>query len=359
MRMLVLLVMALLVSPASAWGRQFPPPEEFEQLRAEAESAPLFADEEPLRLELFTDLEFLKDERPEEDEIEALLRFPGPDREMDVDIRVRTRGVFRRESRNCSFPPLRLNLPRGRMEGTIFQGQNRLKLVMPCREGRRNFQGYVLKEYLAYRMLNVLTPASFRVRLVDLTVLDTSGDNDPVRQYGFLIEAEEALAARNRAVVSEWEEFSPGGMDPDQGAVVSLFQFMIGNTDWSPVRFHNAILLLDDQGRYLTVPYDFDFSGIVEAPYATPDPSIGIRTVRDRSYRGFCWASLDYDGLNRLFVEKRPEFEALWNGLEVLEDGDRNRGLDYLELFYRIIEVPGSYRRQVVERCRDWSGGDA
>jgi len=353
-------LMAGILAPTPGSALQFPPPEEMARMAAEAEAAPLFASEEPLVLHLFTDLEFLKDERPDEEEIAALIRFRDEDGDWrDERAEVRTRGIFRREARNCSFPPIRLDVPTGRMEGTVFHGQDKLKLVMPCREGRGNFQALVLKEYLAYRMLNVLTPFSFRVRLVDLTVHDTSGDNDPIRQVGFAIEDDEALAARNRAVVSEWERFSPGGMDVPQASLVSVFQYMIGNTDWSAVEFHNAILLWDDQGRYLTVPYDFDFSGIVEAPYATPDPRLGIRTVRDRLYRGFCWPEADYEGLNRTFTEKRPELEALWHGLEVLENGDRDRGLDYLELFYRIVEVPGSWRRQVVERCRGWSeGGD-
>lgn len=347
----------LTLLPALLTAQQLPPVEELDALQAEADSAPLFAEEDPLRLHLFVDLAFLKDERPDEEEVAALLRFRWPDGEWaDAPAQIRTRGVFRRETRNCSFPPLRLDVPRGAMEGTVFHGQDKLKVVLPCREGRGNYRALVLKEYLAYRMLNLLTPVSYRVRLVELTVHDTSGDGDPVTEHGFLIEADEALAARNRAVVSEWERFFPQGMDPEQASTVSLFQFMIGNTDWSPVEFHNAELLWDDQGRYLTVAYDFDFSGIVEAPYASPDPQLPIRTVRDRTYRGFCWEGVDYDALNQRFTALRPEFEALWNGLPLLESGDRQRGLDYLELFYRILEVPGSYRRQVVEACRRLPG---
>jgi hypothetical protein len=341
------------LAPVAAAGQALPPASELDQLQAEAEAAPLFGDTDPLVLEFFVDLEYLKDERPEEEELAAMVRFRWPEgRWADSRAEIRTRGIFRRESRNCSFPPLRLDLPRGAMEGTVFHGQDKLKLVFPCREGRSQFQALVLKEYLAYRMLNLVTPASYRVRLVELTVHDTAGDSDPVSGYGFLIESDEAMAARNRAVMSEWEEFAPDGMDVEQATLVSLFQFMIGNTDWSPVYFHNAKLIRDDQGRYLTIAFDFDFSGIVDAPYATPDPGIGIRTVRERSYRGFCWADADYEGLSRRFTELRPEFEGLWRDMGLLEEGDRNRGLDYLELFYRIVEEPASYRRQVVERCR-------
>lgn len=348
---------ALALLPSLLGGQQLPSTPELDSLQREAETAPLFAGRDPLRLELFVDLSYLKDERPDEEEEAALLRFRRPDgRTADTRAQVRTRANFRREPRNCSFPPLRLDVPTGGMEGTVFHGQDKIKLVFPCMDGRDSYQVLVLREYLAYRMLGVLTPVSFRVRLVDLTIHDTSGELDPLHHHGFLIESDEAVAARNRAVVSEWERFFPEGMDVDQATTISLFQFMIGNTDWSPVEFHNALLLRDEEGRYLTVAHDFDFSGLVEAPYATPDPQFPIRDVRERLYRGFCWEGVDYDALNRRFVDARPALEALWHEMELLGDGDRRRGLDYLELFYRVIESPGTWRRQVVEACRGLPG---
>lgn len=348
---------ALALLPTLLAGQQLPPPAELDSLQREADAAPLFASADPLRLELFVDLTYLKDERPDDEEEAALLRFQRPDgRLADARAQVRTRGNFRREPRNCSFPPLRLDVPTGEMEGTIFHGQDKLKLVFPCREGRDGYQVLVFREYLAYRMLAILTPVSFRVRLVDLTIHDTSGELDPVRHHGFLIESDEAVAARNRAMISEWERFFPEGMDVDQATTISLFQFMIGNTDWSPVEFHNALLLRDGEGRYLTVAHDFDFSGLVEAPYATPDPQFPIRDVRERLYRGFCWEGVDHDALRRRFIDARPTLESLWHGMAWLGDGDRQRGLDYLELFYRVIEAPGTWRRQVVEACRALPG---
>ncbi len=351
------LVAALVLPTGSAAAQQLPPVEKLDKEQAESESAPLFASHDVLPMELWVDLEFLKDERPDEDEVAGLLRFEGPEgRWIDAAAEVRTRGIFRRESRNCSFPPLRLDVPKGDMKGTVLQEQDKIKLVFPCRTGRDSYQILVLREYLAYRMLNLLTPVSFRVRLVDLTIRDTAGEEDPVRQTGFLIESEELLAWRNRAVVSEWERFFPEGMDTQQAATVSLFQFMIGNTDWSSVEMHNTRLLWDDQGRYLTVPYDFDFAGIVDAPYASPDPQFPIRSVTERIYRGFCWEGVDYDAMNVRFTELRPDFERLVMELPGFNDGDRNDALNYLELFYRVLESEGRYRREVVEACRRMPG---
>ena len=353
------IVLLCLVSlPGRGAGQtQLPPAPELDARQAAAEAAPLFADEAPLTLELFVDLSWLEDERPTEEEVVGLLRLEGADgRVADHPVQVRTRGIFRNESRNCSMPPLRLDVPTGQMEGTVFEGQDKLKLVLPCRIGRDDYQTLVLREYLAYRMLGVLTAVSYRVRLVDLTIRDTAGDMEPVEAHGFLIEDEEQMAARVRAAVSDFETFFPQGMEPEQASVVSLFQFMIGNTDWSPVADHNATLLWDDQARYLTVPYDFDFSGIVEAPYASPDPELPIRSVRERLYRGFCWERVDLEAVRTRFLEARPRLEELWSEQALLDDGARQRGLDYLETFYRVLESPGTWRREVLEACRGMPG---
>ena len=80
----------------------------------------------------------------------------------EVDIRVRTRGNFRLE--NCQFPPLRVNFPASRVGGTVFDGQNGIKLVSHCRD-RADDEQNVIEEYLVYRSYNLLTDESFRVRL--------------------------------------------------------------------------------------------------------------------------------------------------------------------------------------------------
>lgn len=347
-------VLAVGLLPAAlAAQTQLPPAAELDALQAAAEAAPLFAEDGPLEMELFVDLSWLEDERPTEDEVDGLLRMQGIDgRTADHRVQVRTRGIFRNESRNCSMPPLRLNVATGRMEGTAFEGQDRLKLVLPCRTGQDDFQTLVIRELNAYRMLNVLTPASYRVRLVEITIRDTAGDMDPVQANGFLIEDEDAVAARMRAVVSDFETFFPQGLEAGQATLVSLFQFMIGNTDWSPVTSHNSTLLWDENGDYLTIPYDFDFSGVVEAPYATPDPQFPIRSVRERIYRGFCWEGVDMEALRNRFLEARPALERLWTEQPLLDGGEQRRALDYLETFYRVLESPGNWRRQVVEACR-------
>lgn len=339
--------------PAVAFGQEFPPSAELDSLAAAAQAAPLFASDAPLRITLVADMKTLVDERPDSAQLEGVLRFGDPGGgPAEVPVKVRTRGNFRRDKRNCSFPPIRLNVPKKAVEGTVLDGQDKLKLVSPCRAGRDNYQQLVYEEYLIYRTLLLLTPVGFRVRMLEITFEDSSGEEDPLTAHSFVIEDDDQMAIRNRGVVSEWEQFHPANMDGNQASLVALFQYMIGNTDWSAPLFHNMVMIRTVEGSYMVVPYDFDFSGMVDAPYAAPDPSLPIRDVRDRIYRGFCRPDVDQQALIELFRSRRPAITALWEGYELLEDGRRSRALDYLETFYRVLDSPARYRVEIERACR-------
>ena len=204
---------ALCALPVSAQAQDFglPTPEEYAERAAEAEAAPLFQSLEALKITLTTDIDWLRDERNDSVEVEGTATFIDLDgTEVTKPVDVRTRGIFRMNKRNCNFPPLRLDFPRGQMEGTVFHGQNRLKLVTPCHDGRDSYQNYVFDEYLAYRTLQVITPYSFRVRLVEITYVDIEDDYDTRTKYGFLIEDEDAMAERNRSTMVDVSQIAPG-----------------------------------------------------------------------------------------------------------------------------------------------------
>lgn len=328
-------------------------PEEVARRQARAGQAPLFASEEPLRLTLRTDISRLRRERPDEEEIEGEVSYADENgSEVLVPVKVRTRGNFRRERRNCDFPPLRLNFAGEAVEGTAFEGQDKLKLVTPCRESRRDYQRYVLQEYLIYRTYRMFSPVGFRVRLLEITYEDPDGGYDTRTVQAFLIEADEAMAARNRARLMEREQFHPAAMDGAQSTLVALFQYMIGNTDFSGPFFHNAVMVLSEDGRYLLVPYDFDFSGAVDARYATPDPKLPISSVRQRVFRGFCRDDVDHAALAETFNAHRQEIEALYRSFPGLEDGDRRRVLKYYDQFYDVLNDPRKYEREIIRACR-------
>lgn len=354
-RVVVPVLLAGLAVPAlAAQEPDLPSPEEIEAAR----TAPLFATHEPLVLTLETDVERLKDERDDERPPQpATISYRTDDgREVRIPLEVEPRGNFRREKRNCTFPPVRLDFDRDgpELEETVFAGENRLKLVVPCREGSDTYQRYLFREYAAYRMMNELHEISFRVRLLDLTWVHTEGDREPLRVHAFLIEDDARMAARASAVRADLPQLHPLAPGNEYVTLVALFQLMIGNTDWDPTVFHNVELVRTPDARYLTVPYDFDFAGAVDARYASPDPGFPIDDVRERLYRGFCVETVDMDALAARFVERREAMFAAVRAVPAWEDGDREDFLDYVAEFWDILEDPVDRRVLIEERCRGW-----
>lgn len=330
-----------------------PTPAEYAERARRAAAAPLFSTHDPLTLTLSTDISWIRDTRSDEEEVEGTVRYVGADgTEVTVPVKVRARGNFRRDKGNCNFPPLRLNFAGGTAEGTLFEGQDKIKLVTPCHDGRDNFQQYVLHEYLIYRTFRLLSPVGFRVRRVEITYEDPDGGYDTRTKTAFLLEEDEQMAERNRATLSEWDQFHPLSMEGEQASLVDLFQYMIGNTDFSLPMFHNAVLIREESGRYLPVPYDFDWAGVVNARYAVPDPQLGTRTVRERVYRGFCREGVDQGALVQRFNDQKAAIWSLYEETEGLSDGERKRALEYYERFYQTLNDPRRYEREILRACR-------
>lgn len=323
--------------------------------RQAAEDAPLFASHAIVEMRLRTDVDRLKDERPEEEQPGELSYALADGDTVRLEVEVRARGNFRRDERNCTFPPLRIDVRTSRAAGTLLEGEDKLKLVTPCNERRGDYERYVLREYLAYRMFNELTPWSFRVRLLRMTYEDTSGEHDPRTLFAFLLEDEERMAQRLGGVAHEIAQLHPTSTDAEYSTLVALFQLMIANTDWSSVAFHNTVAIRVGQGRFLTVPYDFDFSGLVDARYASPDPSLDIDDVTERVYRGFCRDDVDVRAVADRVRGRRAAIEAVVAGFSSLDEGGREDVLEYLEDFWRTLEDPSRFDRMVVRGCRSLS----
>lgn len=313
---------------------------------------PLFQDHEPLQLRLVADFDGLRGDREEEnDERDGVMMIEGEDDTFPIELR--TRGRFRLQSRTCRFPPLRLDVPRRRMEGTAFDNQDKLKLVTHCRDDDR-YEQNTLKEYLVYRLYNLLTDQSFQVRLARITYVDTSGEEDPIERWGFLIESEEALAERLGGEIIEERPngVHPSQIPPDVAGRVDLFQFMVGNTDYSIYSQHNVVGVEPPQATLIPVPYDFDWTGFVDAPYARPDPSLDIRNVRQRVYRGLCRPGLDYAALYDRFVSQREAMTSLIRGMDELDEDERSDAVEFLDDFWETIGDQRQAGRAIERACR-------
>ncbi len=334
-----------------------PTPEEYAERAEAAERAPLFQSDDPLEMTLRTDIAVIRDERNDSVEVDGTATFTDLDgTEATRPVKVRARGNFRRDKSVCNFPPLRLNFPRGDMDGTVFEGQNHLKLVTPCRDNSDDYQRYVFDEYLAYRVLNLLTPASYRVRLVHINYEDVNGDYGPKTKYGFLIESDDQMAERNHGTFLEVPQMHPIMADAEQADITAMFNYMIGNLDWSDAFFHNAGVIETEDGRHLTVPYDFDFSGVVNARYASVPEKLKDRVtrVRNRLFWGFCRPELTQSAMSMAFNLKRDQIEQLYRSFPYYQKPDQAKdALDYYEDFWKVIDDPSKFEREIVKKCRE------
>ncbi len=260
-------------------------------------------------------------------------RTPGTPLHVSVDgietaVAVRTRGKSRVEL--CNFPPLRLNFSSDQAEGTVFAGQDKLKLVTHCRRSG-DYQKNVIEEYAAYRIMNVLTDVSLRVRLLRVGYVDTEKPGrDPDVHFAFVIEADESLVARLGASMLKVPHVTKGMFNAEHAALGFVFQYLIGNTDWSFVRVlddehccHNGKLIsIGEQSYYL--PYDFDMSGLVDARHARPNPRLKLKSVTVRRYRGYCTDQAILRGAIRAVLRQREPILDVIAGLPGLrQEGDR------------------------------------
>lgn len=313
----------------------------------------LFQTDKPLRISLKFDMKLLIRTKHKGEYQKAQLSILNQNSVLvEKEIRVRARGITRRSI--CQFPPIKLNFKQNGPDNDTLNDINSLKLVTHCKNSALHEQ-YLLREYLVYRMYNLLTDSSFRVKLVHINYIDTEDKMKPLTKYGFLIESNDRLAERlqgtriSRTGINTWDT------DRSHTGLLDVFQYMIGNTDWSIPPLHNIRLVKPaiPYAKILAIPYDFDYSGMVNAMYAVPDENLGIESVRVRVYRGYCLPSDgDYQKLFTLFLENKQAMFSLVEDFELLDKRSRSEMLEYLEEFYTILENPRMAQREIIDVCR-------
>jgi hypothetical protein len=256
-------------------------------------------------------------------------------------VRTSIRGKSRRKV--CSFPPLRLDFERAALpaaSGGVFDGLDMVRLTTHCSD-QPSSQANVIEEYLAYRIFNLISDYSYRVRLLRATYVDTGETGATSTHYAFAVESEHHLARRLGGQVLEVDGLPKGRLNELQAASVYIFQYLIGNTDWSLVSgtgdnscCHNG-QLIDVDSDILYIPYDFDLSGLVNARYARPPPSLRIDRVTTRVYRGYCGPAEALSlALDRI-VGQRDAIIGLVRDAPGLTGSERARNIRYLEGFFR------------------------
>ena len=325
--------------------------------RAQDDGTPLFTSQDIMEVRMEVPVFTLIRERPDEEYLDGFFYYTGVDgAEHKLDLKVRTRGRYRRQKKTCRLPPIRLNFRKGQVEDTEFAGQDKLKLVTHCKTSDR-YEQLVLREYLAYRILNTLTDNSFRARLMRIHYVDTDGKESDMTRYGFVIEDRDDIADRIGQELYEVPKITYGDLEPEAAALVGIFEFMIGNTDFSLVAgpanddcCHNNVLFRASDGSVTPIPYDFDFSGLVDAPYAEPNPQLPIKSVRKRFYRGRCMYNEYVDNVFALMREKEAQVRAEVAAIP-FSDKSQKQVTRYMDDFYKVAGEPSSIDKYIVRGC--------
>jgi hypothetical protein len=320
-----------------------------------AEAAPraarLFEATEPLQVTLTADFGAIaKDRGTTKHDHVGTLAYGGPGEDtVAMEVRLRTRGHYR--LRTCQYPPLKVVFDRAHTAHTIFAHQGgSLKLVVQCRSSR-SYANYLLEEHLIYRVYNLLTDRSFRARLAVVTYVDPREKHRPETRYGFFMEDDDRMAARNSASVLKEKGIFQPDTDFEQMTLLGVFQYMIGNTDWSVAGLHNIVPIRDSTNVIFPVPYDFDWSGVIWTPYAQPDPRLGIATVRQRIFRAVCRTPVDLAPVFARFNALKDSIYALYRAQPGLEPQRVKQALDYYDEFYETINDQRRVDREFLRSC--------
>lgn len=327
---------------------------------AAEESDLLFQSAEPLDITITAPFRRIDKERDKETEYEGLLSYLDAQGEtVNLDVMLEVRGNYRLIKRNCRYSQLWVDLKRGQLEGTLFANQNRLKLVVQC--GRQNrYADYLIREQQAYSIFSEISDYDFGTRLLNVTYVDSEDEDDARTHMAFFLEHQNRLADRFEMDKVELNGIRRAELNGRQGVLVSLFMFLIGNTDYSIIRgpvddecCHNSKLLVNGEGEYFAIPYDFDASGYVDANYAPePMPEFNLRSNRSRLYRGFCVPDEIFSAAINTYLDAKSGLTAIVGDTTYISSRSVNRSLKFVEDFYEIINNPRKLRRQIVERCR-------
>lgn len=322
---------------------------------------PLFAQatpSQPLAITLSGPFDTINKERDKEAEYPGSLSFGNADGQpVTLDAQFSVRGNFRLRKDICSYAQLWVNLKKSQVKGTLFEKQDKLKLVVQCKDSAR-YTDYLAREHQAYRMFQALSDISFDTRLLRVTYAD-SGTGNTRTQPGFFIQHQKRVAKELDMTVLDATSAYKLRLDHYQSVLVSLFMYLVANTDYSMISAlpgqnccHNIKVLKDENGALYPVPYDFDSTGFVAASYAQPSGGIGQRSVKHRLYRGFCMPDEATAAALQALRDKRERISTIINSDPLSSQKGARRAVEYVDNFYQVIDDPQKLQREILNECR-------
>jgi hypothetical protein len=270
--------------------------------------------------------------------------------ELKIPVQLRTRGHYRLANRNCSFVPLRLDFKKGEVKGTVFDGQDKLKLVTHC-QSNALYEEYMVREYLAYKVHNLVTPRSYRARMAKVTYVDSATGTPIETRNAVFLEHEDDVARRMEGEVVEIRRALFDDVDPNQILELAIFAAFVGHVDWSLAALHNVRLVRQQNGNMMPVLYDMDFTGLVSTKYSIPDPRLGIRSVKDRLYRGPCKEATELAPFFGAYREKKDAILKLYEEQPGLDARYRKDATNWLTQWFKLLDNPRDAKWMFKDNC--------
>jgi hypothetical protein len=321
------------------------------QAQSRVDSIKFFTDEKLIDITLTTDIRKLQTEKKIEVYQPGNVIFRFPDSTVITeDIRLYARGHFRRD--NCLVPPIMLNFHNS--TSPLLSSLGKLKLVIGCGLTSDDEQ-LVLKEFLIYKIYNLLDTKSFRARLVRVNYKDTRNKMKPFSQYAFFIEDDDDMARRNDCIKKEDKGVQTESTERNTMTKVAVFEYFISNGDWSVPGNHNTKLIYPKNNKTAlpyVVPYDFDHSGLVNASYATPNEILGTESVTERVYRGFPRTMEELQAVFDVFIKQKENINDLIMNFTLLKERTRKQIVDYLGEFYKTINSKNQVKAIFIDNAR-------
>ena len=326
-------------------------PAQIPERKREAERRRLFRSDEPLPITLTADFKaVMRDRNPKSvATFPATIAFAGNDGSpVSMPLKIRTRGHSRRNPATCSFAPLRLEFDKALTKGTVFDSHGALKLGTHCRKGAEEV---ILREYAIYRMYNLLTPRSFRARIAKVTYMDSVTGKLVAEEDGIFIEDDDDVAKRMEGRIIALDSAVFARFDQETLTLMTMFQYMIGNTDFSIIAQHNVVLVQTPDIRRFTVPYDWDYSGLAESGYAAVGRGLPITSVYDRLYRGPCRTAAEWQPYVDKMKAAKSELLGVFDSVPGMRDSYRRSAKSYLEQFFKTINSPYNLKKDLIDPC--------
>lgn len=310
----------------------------------------LFRSDDVLRIEIRADFSALQKDREGVPEYRKgeLIYFSDNGDTIHFDVRLMVRGNLRRDPAICSFPPLWVNFKKKEVENTLFDNQDKLKLVTPC-----GSQEDVIKEYTVYKLYNEVTDLSMKVRLAKILYFNTSDNKKLFEKYSFFLEDKDKVAERNGLEAKD-RFLTPFDLESESFKTLAVFQYIIGNKDWYVSSRKNLVIMQSDDFSKppYAVPYDFDLSGLVDADYSKPQGVPEYMLASKRIYKGICYTEDEFNNTFEFYLDLKPRFEAIISNQTLLSKNSRKEVIRYIDQFYKVIENQYLFNKEFCSTCQ-------